>query len=865
MIGVLLVLGVGSVAVAPAYADGPVWTIESASSPTNFAPGDQTGDDRYVLTVVDTGGSSASGSPVEIGDTLPSGLIASAISGEDLGNGQALSCKSTPKLGCGYEGFEMAPGDVLRIEITVKVSPGVSSSVVNSATVAGGGAEASASTEDPTTISSTGAGFGISDFVARWFGTQAGASVNLTTSLTFNHVVSDGETVPAADTKDVALNLPAGFVANPEATPRCSASDAAQGGCPASAAVGVAFISTSSGVGGAPVQSSSLLYNTAPAPGEFGALVLLLPSGPVWFGLTLRANGGYGLRLAASDLPAIEPLISMAMTLWGVPAAYDGAGPDHVASAGAPGFGGLGSAQPIRFLTSAGSCGALPDSTLSGDSWTAPSVFVEASSPTPAPTGCGRLPFDPSLSVASDVNAADEPSGYSLDLDIPQTEGAALLASSDLKDAAVTLPEGAGISLSATDGLLPCSEAQAALGSSVPMTCPDASKIGSVEVESPLSANPLEGAVYLATPSESLPGLPLAIYIVAENQLAGLSIKLAGQIDGDPLTGQPTIVLREVPQLPIDELRLHFFGGERALLSTPSSCGLTESSAEMTPWSASAAVEVSSFFDIKTGIDGMPCMQASPFSPTFQAGATAAGEADAYSSLALLVSRTDQEQELGKIAIQAPAAVAQMFAGVTPCGEPAASEARCSNASRVGTVAAHAGLGSDPASLSGAIYLTGPDGSSPQGLSIVLPVDPGPFELGAAVVRAGIQIDPVTGRISIESGQLPTLIDGVPLRLDALELQLAHGQFKINPGGCESLAVAGTITSTQGSSVPVSAEPLGASTSSCPQPQAPSPEGGGVSRETASVSLLATRIATTGHDIATVKLSCTGTVPVWAS
>ncbi len=32
-----------------------------------------------------------------------------------------------------------------------------------------------------------------------------------------------------------------------------------------------------------------------------------------------------------------------------------------------------------------------------------------------------------------------------------------------------------------------------------------------------------------------------------------------------------------------------------------------------------------------------------------------------------------------------------------------------------------------------------------------------------------------------------------------------------------------------------------------------------MSRETASVSLLATRIATTGHGIATVKLSCTGT------
>jgi hypothetical protein len=865
-IGVLLMFGVAAAGAAPAYADGPMWAIGSASSPTNFVAGDETGDDTYVLTVIDTGdGSMTGGSPIEVVDTLPSGLVASGISGEDLGNGQTLSCSLTPRLGCSYEGFEMAPGDVLQIEIRVKVSPGIASSMVNSATVTGGGAADGANIRDPTTISSAGAGFGISDFAATWSGTQAGANVNLTTGFTFNQVVSSGEIVPAVDAKEVALNLPPGFVTNPTAVPRCSVSEAEEDTCPASAAVGVAFTSSRSGVGGAPAPYSSLVYNTVPSRGEPGALALTLPSGPVRLGLRIRSDGDYGLRVAANDLTEVDALISLTLTLWGVPGAYDGSGPgpDHVIAGGAPSFGSSGGPM-ARFLTSAGACGgALPDSTLSADSWTAPGVFAEASSMTPALTGCNELQFDSSLTVAPDVSEADEPSGYEVDLHIPQPEDPEGLASADLRDAAVTLPEGAGISLSAADGLQVCTEAEVGLGSPAAVTCPAASKVGQVAIRTPLLVNPLEGAVYLAAQSENPFGSPLAMYVVAEDPLAGVSIKFAGQIDANQFTGQLTIVLRELPQLPISGLELHFFGGARALLSTPSTCGLATSTSELTPWSGNAGVMASSAFELDSGPNGTPCSASQPFSPTFQASSTTAGEADVYDSLTLLVSRADQEAELGTIAIQAPPAVAQMFAGVPPCGEPQASEGTCPTASEIGTVAAEAGLGADPSYLSGDVYLTGPYRGSSQGLSIVLPVNPGPFELGTMIVRAGEQIDPQTGRMIIASDQLPRIVDGVPLQLKALVLQLDRGEFKINPEGCESSTITGTITSTQGSSVPVSADPLGVSSSSCASPQVPSPasipEGSGVSSSTASVSLAGTHITTTGRGVATVKLTCTGT------
>ncbi len=856
--------------VAPsAYAEGPAWMIASASSPTSFAAGDQTGEDTYVLTVVATGDAPTTpGSPIEVADTLPSGIEASAISGEDLGNGQALSCKLKPSPVCGYEGFEVASGDVLQIEIQVKVSPGVPSSVVNKAMVRGGGARTGVSVETSTAIGSTPAGFGIADFATAWSGTQAGAAMSLTASFTFNQVVAGGgETVPAAAAKDVVLNLPPGFVANPLAVTRCTVSEAAEDACPPSAAVGVVFMAVGSGGGGPPEPYSSLVYNAIPAPGEPGALVLMSPDGPVRFGMTMRTDGDNGLRVR--DLSQVDAPISMTVTLWGNPGAHDGvgSGPDRVAGGGGASFGGPGGLA-ARFLTSGGVCGALPASTISADSWAAPDVSAEASSPTPTLTGCNRLPFDPSLSIAPDIVAADTPSGYELDLGIPQVEDPEGLASSELREADITLPEGAGISLAAADGLQACTERQAALDSTAAATCPETSKIGQVAIDTPLLANPLQGAVYLAVASANPFGAPLAVYIFAEDPTAGVTIKLAGRLTPNPVTGQLTIVLRELPQIPISALKLHFFGGARALLDTPPSCGQANSRSELTPWNGSGSAVVSSAFAIESGVDGLSCSQLPPFSPAFQAGSAGAGEADVYGSLTFLVSRADPEEQLGTLTIQAPPAVQEVFAGVPACGESQASQGTCPAASEVGTVLAQAGLGSDPVDLNGEVYLTGPPpegtpaGRSTQGLEVVLPVDPGPFELGTAVVRAGEQVDPRTGRTTISSDPLPSVVDGVPLQLKALLLRLDRGEFRLSPEGCESLTVTGTIAGAKGGSVTISSEPWGVSSSPClPPPPPPAkppiaiPQGAG---QASTVSLAGARIATTRAGEASFQLTCAG-------
>jgi hypothetical protein len=855
--GALFAFAIGGASAKPAYAQNPVWTISAASSPTNFAKGDETGDDKYVVTVVDTGGGSEAASPIEVKDSLPSGLTASAVSGEDLGNGHALTCSPTPQPACRYEGFEMAPGDALRMEVTVDVSSTIGATVANSVSVSGGGAAASAQSEDQTTINSSDAGFGVSSFTAAWSGTQAGATVNLTAGFTFDQVLSKGKTYPAADAREAALTLPPGFVANPQAVPRCAISEADSGGCPEDTAVGVAFISSDSGAGGAEVGYSSLVYDTAPVPGQFGALTLRLPDVSAWLGLTLQPDGR--VNVAAENLPAIG-LVSITLTLWGVPSAYDGAGPDHVLGSDEPAFGGPGSDPPARFLTSAGSCGSAPDTTMAAESWEEPGTRVEARSQAAPLTGCERLSFHPSLEVSSDVNYANTPSGYGIDVQLPQPQQPGGLAPAEMESAKIALPEGADISLSAADGLEGCGEAEVALGSSTQATCPDASTIGTAEIETPILATPLIGHIYLAMPGDNPFRAQVGLYVVVEEQWSGVSMKLAGQLENNPISGRWEVAFEDLPRLPIEDLALRFSGGPRSLLSTPPRCGTATSTAELEPWSEELTVSPSSSLQIQSGAQGTPCQAPHPFSPTFVTNATTGSEPDTVSSLAMLVSRPehDEEQELGTIAIEASPALAQMFAGAQTCGEPQGSEGLCGAASEVGQVGATVGLGSHPVELGGPIYLTGPYGGAAQSLAIVLPVDPAPFDFGTEVVQMAIGVNPSTGELTLTSGQLPTIVDGVPLHLDELLLRLDRGTFKTNPA-CEQLAVTGTITGTEGGAVRIASSPLGVSSPPCPIPSGPAPEPAHPTQATATVSLLSVHLTTTAQGVATVKLSCRGT------
>src|SRR5262249_20626007 len=57
-------------------------------------------------------------------------------------------------------------------------------------------------------------------------------------------------------------------------------------------------------------------------------------------------------------------------------------------------------------------------------------------------TGCGALAFNPTLKARPTTNVADAPSGLEVDLHIPQSNSQETLATANLKDATVALPQG---------------------------------------------------------------------------------------------------------------------------------------------------------------------------------------------------------------------------------------------------------------------------------------------------------------------------------------------------------------------------------------------------------------------------------------
>jgi hypothetical protein len=141
-----------------------------------------------------------------------------------------------------------------------------------------------------------------------------------------------------------------------------------------------------------------------------------------------------------------------------------------------------------------------------------------------------------------------------------------------------------------------------------------------------------------------------------------------------------------------------------------------------------------------------------------------------------------------------------MLSKVPLCPEPLAAQGACGEASNIGTVHVAAGSGPHPLWVSGKVYLTGPYEGAPFGLTIMVPAVAGPFNLGNVVERSRIDIDPSTSALTITSDPLPQFRDGVPLRIQTLNVAVEREGFIFNPTHCSGLQVTAAIESEQGAS-----------------------------------------------------------------
>src|SRR4029077_2973822 len=277
-------------------------------------------------------------------------------------------------------------------------------------------------------------------------------------------------------------------------------------------------------------------------------------------------------------------------------------------------------------------------SVLAMDAWQEPGVFAKASSEMPGITGCEKPDFSPTITVQPESTSTDTSTGLKVDLHVPQNENPEGIAEANLENAVVTLPEGFTVNPSSANGLGACSPAQIELHGPEPAACPDASKIGKVEIKTPLLDHSLPGSVYLATPYETPFGSLLAIYIAVYDPISGVVVKLAGHVEANPLTGQLTTRFDQNPQLPFEDLKVELFGGPRASLKTPDSCGLFPASTDLTPGPSPEGTDAtpSSAFSIDQGCG------AHGFAPSFTAG-TSNNQAGGDSPFTMNPSRFAQD------------------------------------------------------------------------------------------------------------------------------------------------------------------------------------------------------------------------------
>lgn len=604
---------------------------------------------------------------------------------------------------------------------------------------------------------------------------------------------SKDEPIPTGSAKNLQIDLPPGLIGSPVGIPQCSP-EIFQGtallsqACPGATQVGTLALDAS-------IFLAVPVFNLEPPPGVAARLGVFAVVAPVTLGVSLRTGDDYGLTVTLRNLPQYLPVFGGSLSLWGVPAdkRHDTMRGNCLEFSGES-TGECPSGVPrTPFLTLPGSCRRPPQATLHVDSWEHPGKFVVATAePRDAEgnplglLGCNRLDFRPSMDVQSENRTADAPSGLAVDLHVPQSENPDGLGAANVRKAVVVLPAGISINPAAADGLGSCLPQEIRLDSSIKPLCPDSARIGSVAIESPLIAAPFQGSVYLATPHQNEFGSMFAIYFAAERD--GLLIKAGGRIDADPGSGQLTVSFDELPQLPFSNLELRFDGGPRAPLAMPPACGSFTATARLASHAApegSPPATPSSGFVVDRGCGDS-------FSPSFLGGATGA-LAGRHTGLALHLKRSDGQPTIRDFSATLPRGLLPLIGSTPQCGEAQAAAGSCDAPSRIGSVAIAAGAGPHPFHFLGTVFLTGPYGGAPFGLSITVPGIVGPFDLGTTVIRARVSVDPLDARLTIATDTLPRILQGVPLRIRSFDLTSTDrpGMF-LAPTSCEQQRVAAT-------------------------------------------------------------------------
>ncbi|HEY1596705.1 MAG TPA: hypothetical protein VGF74_15015 [Thermoleophilaceae bacterium] len=623
------------------------------------------------------------------------------------------------------------------------------------------------------------ASLGISSFTVTPGAPAAAGHQNLTLDTVFSN--------PSDKVDSLTFHLPPGLVGNPRALPTCTEAAFDTDSCAASTQVGTVSVSTTAL--GVTVDAPGQVFNLVPHAGQPALLGTWVE--PVDLGIPLGTLAGshveaavsvrpgdYGLDTTIAHLPQQLDLLggiiptpitvnSLSFTLDGSPGGHD-------------------------FLTFPSSC---QQATVGVNATSNTPGVAAAGFATFTPTGCGSVPFAPGLSVGLESARADTPSGYTATLTVPDGD-------STVRRATVVLPQGTVLSPSSAVGMSACTDAQFGVGSSNPAGCPANSQLGTATIVTPLVDHPLQGKVFLGQPT---PTQLLRLFVDIEDSASGLTIKLPGVSTPDPSTGQLTTAFDNLPQVPFTSFALAFRGGTNAILSNPQDCGSYTATAALSPWSGGAAASPHDSFSISDDGAGAACPATRTFVPTVtDTAASTAADGDP-GSLAITVNRPDRDQRLRSVRFSLPPGLLGRVAGVSLCPEADAASANCPADTRAGTVTATVGTGPAPATLSGPVYMGGPYKGGLLSLIAALPAKVGPLDLGTTVLRSAISLRSTDGGLDVSSDDLPRFVQGIPVDVRSLTVDLDKPGTLLNPTDCSPLSIGGTLTSVLGTTATASA------------------------------------------------------------
>ncbi|MGN6256700.1 MAG: hypothetical protein ACTHN3_02975 [Solirubrobacterales bacterium] len=616
--------------------------------------------------------------------------------------------------------------------------------------------------------------------------------------------------------KDMVVALPPGLIGNPNALPQCGVAEFAafisdETGCSLGTQVGVIHILQR----GLLKPLTEPVFNMVPpSNGTVARLGFYSGTLPYFITFHVRTGSDYGITAKIEDPPSSN-LISATTEIWGVPG---DSSHDNLRLTPSEAYPEFKTESPPRlvgvpikpYISNPTSCGMPLAVEFSTDSYADPGVFSSMSAPFPAISGCDSLEFDPSFTALPTSQRAGSPTGLETTLKVPQNESVKGRATAQLREARVILPKGLAIAPGGADGLAACSAQQVRLGEDVVSGCPAASQIGTAEFDVPALSRRVEGAVYQRTPEA---GHLFRIWLVTDE--LGVHVKIGGEIDPDPRSGQLTAIFSELPQVPVRELKLRFKSGSHGVLVNPSTCGTFETFYDFEPWSGNPPTSGTTPMQISED-----CAQLT-LSPDLVAG-TLSPSAATFSPFLIRLTRNDREANVLAISTTLPAGVLAKLKGVPVCPDDKAAAGACESSSHIGSITAAVGAGPtplwipQPGKKPTSVFLAGPYRDAPYSAVFAVPAQAGPFDLGTVVVRAGIYVDPSTTRVTVKSDPLPQILEGVPISYRAIEARIDRPHFTLNPTNCDRKLTKARVSAVDGATSTVTSPFQAANCASLP-------------------------------------------------